>query len=301
MIVALLKDDAIKGIDGGGYVAENNFSIFDLPEATREQLLAVKPTLMSLRDNLNQYEAQKSPDALKALNERINSFLKKFNAHLRYQRIEMINDVPTIIIHEWEDSIAFERRSHLATSLSETVTEFFNQENLVDEFMTSGINRKDAEILAYRTYDEYFARIYSGALPFSVGDFDLDGTDIEMLPDGKIITFIPVRMIITPSSTRDNPWDEDDNDHEPVLERIYNLDDTVDDTAWQHDWKDISDSSLFGGWSDATMEIAEYVWAGKTNPAFQSRMIQTIMSEVGGDLEDIPYHSTDPNQLSFDL
>lgn len=44
-IIALLKQDLIKGIKGGGYDPENNFELTDLPEKQQEELLTLKPTL----------------------------------------------------------------------------------------------------------------------------------------------------------------------------------------------------------------------------------------------------------------
>lgn len=49
-IVALLKLDLIKGIQGGGYLPKHNFSLNDLDDATRETLIDEKPSLGTLRD-----------------------------------------------------------------------------------------------------------------------------------------------------------------------------------------------------------------------------------------------------------
>ena len=44
-IIKLLQQDIIKGIKGGGYMPENNFSLNDLDQETREKLLDEKPQL----------------------------------------------------------------------------------------------------------------------------------------------------------------------------------------------------------------------------------------------------------------
>lgn len=49
-IIALMKSDLIKGIKGGGYMPEHNFSLNDLDDNQREDLLDVKPELGSLQD-----------------------------------------------------------------------------------------------------------------------------------------------------------------------------------------------------------------------------------------------------------
>ena len=51
-IIQLLKSDIVKGIKGGGYMPENNFSMDDLPEAQRDALYKEKPGLMTASDYL---------------------------------------------------------------------------------------------------------------------------------------------------------------------------------------------------------------------------------------------------------
>jgi hypothetical protein len=48
-IVELLRHHMIRGIKGGGYMPENNFSMSDVDPHTREQLIADKPELKGLR------------------------------------------------------------------------------------------------------------------------------------------------------------------------------------------------------------------------------------------------------------
>lgn len=47
-IIALLENDMIKGISGGGYAPERNFSLSDLPKDQAEQLYTKKPSLMGM-------------------------------------------------------------------------------------------------------------------------------------------------------------------------------------------------------------------------------------------------------------
>jgi hypothetical protein len=54
-IVELLRHHMIRGIKGGGYMPENNFSMSDLDPQTREQLIAHKPELKGL---LGYYEEE---------------------------------------------------------------------------------------------------------------------------------------------------------------------------------------------------------------------------------------------------
>ena len=62
MIIALLLNPIVKGIVGGGYKPENNFSLDDLPEDDRKALLEKKPKLGTLWD---QYQVHGLSDDVK--------------------------------------------------------------------------------------------------------------------------------------------------------------------------------------------------------------------------------------------
>jgi hypothetical protein len=54
MIIALLKDDRVEGIKGGGYMPENNFSLDDLTAEEQKELKALKPGLRSISELANE-------------------------------------------------------------------------------------------------------------------------------------------------------------------------------------------------------------------------------------------------------
>lgn len=60
-IIKLLEDPRIKGIHGGGYLPAHNFSIFDLPKATVEKMLAEKPGLASISERIEHYGLDSIP------------------------------------------------------------------------------------------------------------------------------------------------------------------------------------------------------------------------------------------------
>jgi hypothetical protein len=60
IIEKLIMSDHVKGITGGGYKPENNFSIFDLPKAQYTALTDKKPTLITLDDCVRLYLETKS-------------------------------------------------------------------------------------------------------------------------------------------------------------------------------------------------------------------------------------------------
>jgi hypothetical protein len=63
-IIPLLQHDMIEGIRGGGYAPEENFSIDDLPEPIRQQLLDQKPELHGPPTLQEQYRKTKQFDLL---------------------------------------------------------------------------------------------------------------------------------------------------------------------------------------------------------------------------------------------
>lgn len=51
-IVPLIMSDLVKGIHGGGYLPQNNFSISDLPREQALKLMEIKPTIATLADKI---------------------------------------------------------------------------------------------------------------------------------------------------------------------------------------------------------------------------------------------------------
>ncbi len=71
-IVALLKHDIIKGIKGGGYKPENNFSLIDLNDnKVRDELLDTKPELHDLSTLYYRYKKSPEEKYKKALEDAI--------------------------------------------------------------------------------------------------------------------------------------------------------------------------------------------------------------------------------------
>lgn len=64
-IIALLKHDMVEGIRGGGYLPENNFSINDLDDDTKDALLADKPELAGPMERIHKMIEDGKFDTLK--------------------------------------------------------------------------------------------------------------------------------------------------------------------------------------------------------------------------------------------
>jgi hypothetical protein len=60
-IMSLLLSDKVKGIQGGGYLADNNFSIFDLSDENLQVIQNKKPSLISDKIKVNPGQALQAP------------------------------------------------------------------------------------------------------------------------------------------------------------------------------------------------------------------------------------------------
>jgi hypothetical protein len=92
-IVALLKSKYIEGIKGGGYMPENNFSMYDLDQELRDDLIAVKPNLESLIERFKRLGA--IPEVIEMAQDEAH------NADL--PNIYGIEDDGTVILQQWDD------------------------------------------------------------------------------------------------------------------------------------------------------------------------------------------------------
>jgi len=92
-IVALLKSKYIEGIRGGGYLPENNFSVYDLTQEQRDDLIAVKPSLEPLLDKYKRMGA--TPEVIKMAQD------EAYNASL--PSIYGIEEDGTVVLQHWDD------------------------------------------------------------------------------------------------------------------------------------------------------------------------------------------------------
>lgn len=76
-IIELLKHPLIKGLKGGGYMAENNFSLNDLPYEKRKEVVAAKPELGTCLDAFYAY-GWREP-TMDALRRDFDAVLERYN------------------------------------------------------------------------------------------------------------------------------------------------------------------------------------------------------------------------------
>ena len=103
VIVDLLRLPIIKGIEGGGYMPENNFSMADLPREVAEQLMEEKPTFADLKFSYEKYGID---------DERTKNKLHAKVNDIEATSIEIIpmDGETTIRLFQWRDVDYFARR-----------------------------------------------------------------------------------------------------------------------------------------------------------------------------------------------
>lgn len=95
-IVALLRNPIVVGIRGGGYAPENNFSMNDLDEATKDALVEEKPELGSLYDSYLKNGIE-NDHVMSMLEERLN------DANASPATLKLSDDKKTFTIQQWKD------------------------------------------------------------------------------------------------------------------------------------------------------------------------------------------------------
>ena len=101
MIVALLRDPIIEGIVGGGYLPENNFSLNDLDEEVKEELIEEKPDLGSVAD-LYRAEGGLTPK----VKNRLADFLSGMNPSMDIYGFGTENK-EEVILAQWDEMVTF--------------------------------------------------------------------------------------------------------------------------------------------------------------------------------------------------
>lgn len=99
-IIELLRHDIIEGIKGGGYAADQNFSLRDLNTKVRDELIKGKPSLGGISHLL-------ATGKIDQIEDIITNKLESRGIRIDY--FEPINDGKDIVIEKWKDFSAFAR------------------------------------------------------------------------------------------------------------------------------------------------------------------------------------------------
>jgi hypothetical protein len=154
-IVELLRHHMIRGIKGGGYMPENNFSMSDLDPQTREQLIAHKPELKGL---LGYYEeegmTERVLDMLEtSLHERDLPDYERFDPVKRDFILSTHRDLAHFVSANGDDILEqlLELRERALDSHSDTLS--------VTATLTDGVLRRFLEMLPDRAFADIASSI----------------------------------------------------------------------------------------------------------------------------------------------
>lgn len=175
-IVELLKrTDIVKGIRGGGYAPENNFSLDDLDEKTRDMLADINPEYMTFFGKIKKF-GDKNPIVIEAASKILHDYVDdkiKYNEENNY-----------FIIREWKDA-------------DDLVTDYGND---TAKYINKIINGEDYLDIDY--YDEDHNSIESF----------IDNIDRKEKKQGKNITIkqLIIEYLKSKYSEQFSEYDEDD-------------------------------------------------------------------------------------------
>lgn len=164
-IIALLKNTKIiKGIKGGGYLPENNFSLDDLDDGTREELLNLNPNLLSVFEKYRKVGA--TPDVIAGLEEK--------NYESQLPGIDSIGE-KTVELESWDDLERFARELDI-----EPLEKLFKK--IEDEADLVGDSLRDSELqdmademnVGEETYADVLARMPTEILQKIADDLEIN-------------------------------------------------------------------------------------------------------------------------------
>ena len=168
-IIALLKKTKIvKGIKGGGYQPENNFSLNDLDDETREELINLNPNLITVFDKYRKFGA--TPDVIAGLEER--------HYESQLPGISSIGE-KTVELESWDDLESFARDLNI-----KPLKKLF--EKIEDEADLVGDSLRDSELqdmademnVDEETYSDILSRMPTEILQKIADDLEIN-TDVS--------------------------------------------------------------------------------------------------------------------------
>lgn len=286
MILALLNDHRVHGIRGGGYEAEKNFSVLDLPYETRKKLVEQNPALVSLSDRLQLWKKRKTE---KSKNHLVNGIIRDLRMHrFHYDSINftMNPKEPYIFIQEPLSVRQFCNEYPML----EMLQNFFDNlsEIYVDDF---GAQAHDAEKYATEATELFFDECFERMFPYAHGDYTLDGVEYRKWKD-KYVLCMPLKNYLSPAPA-DGNWDNDDT--RPMLERVATL---YDDDGGPH-WDSWSDLKYHcDDLPQIMQDIIEYCANGNSTEKKQLELAKKLWVYIVGDTHP-DYFSRDPNQMEF--
>jgi hypothetical protein len=267
-IIALLKDERVTEIEGGGHASANNFSVLDLPESAREELLAHNPNLLSLYDRLQLYKSDQDEDNQSHIIKNVTRRLR--NHGFSFERIDFGNpNTPIIVIEEWQDRENYIQNEGRWTPM-ENLSDFFD--NLEDELLEIIDDTDKAHNMARAARDDMFDLLFDSMINYTHDEYALDG--VHFYETGKgFAKGVSIRDFLNPSSL----WMNGDDDNRPIYDRIGSLDETCSEGP---DWSDCKDAIEQDLSDEAAYNIAEFCFTGKDALQAAVRAVHDRYSET---------------------
>lgn len=221
-IVALLKDERIKGLKGGGYEPLNNFEMKDLDEKTKKEIQAQNPLMRDIPE-LYDYFIEHKDEWEKTQVELYNLVADRLRAGIkddveaRYEqespKVDLEKGIMTI--NEYRDLDAY---------LENNNSYIYLLQQCFDEHLPKAIHRDKrmgwlrAQNIAQAAKSDLFIEMAREMLatdmPYKANDSGGDEMTSEMLPDGSI------RTTLTISQWFHLFWGEDSVQNRQYMEHI---------------------------------------------------------------------------------
>ncbi len=175
MIIALLKNKMIKGIAGGGYKPENNFSLNDLGEEELEEVFSANPQIKPVY--MMSWEELSNPDNLTNIEQQIKILWNNYD----FVKFKKMDSEKKRIILERYDSIPEYFMDY--NSPSKHVFETLTEENKMSRYLRSNI----ANLTGWN--DQKISIAFHNILQDHIEDFkDIIEREINFVHDGTSLS-----------------------------------------------------------------------------------------------------------------
>jgi hypothetical protein len=295
-IVALLHDPRIKGIKGGGYQPENNFSINDLPAEQKARLLDQKPALIGIEELWEIYsKGGKRDDELGArLKDRLERELTSFGFNFVEIRLGTQTVDGVIVVEKYQDVKEY---FYTANSYTYELAEFFNKHLPLELDRKANLTSIKAENVSQAARKRLFPTMFRALLPLdfkyrasNISEYANGEMEVDLTREGYIEVNLPISHYIGIAHGED------------ASANLRYLGADLASVS-EYDRESLSDAGLIE-YADDAVQGAIYEYIDKFSQGKQADMsqelIDLIMSEFGN-YADESFTEPDPRQRSFDF
>jgi len=146
-IVALLRDDRIKNLRGGGYAADQNFMLSDLDHKERDKLLADKPRLAGFAAIWKMHNGDlENPELIEEIEETLSAISSRLD-FVSYDRTTHKSYIPTVTVgnKEYVNLNTYGEMDDLVRQFGDYVPCFEDVYNLYENIRSVSLGNMDSE------------------------------------------------------------------------------------------------------------------------------------------------------------